>query len=188
MCADEVDAVTLRTARLTLEPLSPAHADEMAPLLGDARLYAFTGGAPPRLEELRARYVRQAAGRSPDGVERWCNWIARRREDGVAVGFVQATVSEDPPSPVPLTAVLAWALGARFHGCGYAREAAAEMMRWLARTGVTRFAAYIHPEHTASMGVARALGMMPTDELVDGEVVWARRADAGSAADLRGSE
>jgi RimJ/RimL family protein N-acetyltransferase len=145
MCPDEVDVVTLRTARLTLEPVSPAHAQEMATLLGDARLYAFTGGMPP-------------------------------------------TVSEDPPPPAPLTAVLAWALGARFHGRGYARDAAAEMMRWLARTGVTRFAAYIHPEHTASMGVARALGMAPTDELVDGEVVWARRADAGSAADLRGSE
>ena len=183
-----MDAVTLRTARLVLEPVRPAHAQEMAPLLGDARLYGFTGGVPPTLEELRARYARQAAGRSPDGVERWYNWITRRREDGVAIGFVQATVSEDPPPPAPLTGVLAWALGARFHGQGYAREAAAEMMRWLARTGVPRFAAYIHPEHTASMGVARALGMAPTDELVDGEVVWARQADAGSAADLRGSE
>ncbi|MGZ4169501.1 MAG: GNAT family N-acetyltransferase [Solirubrobacteraceae bacterium] len=174
----------LETLRLTLEPLRIAHAEEMAPLLADVSLYAFTGGVPPTVEELRARYTRQAAGRSPDGVERWYNWIARRREDEAAVGFVQATVSEDPPPP---TAVLAWALGVRFHGQGYAREAAAEMMRWLQSTGVTRFAAYIHPAHVASMAVARALAMEPTDALVDGEVVWEWRAGAGAAGDVSSS-
>jgi RimJ/RimL family protein N-acetyltransferase len=172
MCADDGEAVVLRTARLRLEPLDARHAEEMAPLLADPRLYAFTGGRPPTLAELRARYARQAAGRSPDGVERWCNWIARRIEDGLAVGFVQATVTEDPPAPAPPTAVLAWALGVRFHGHGYAREAAGAMLEWLQTIGVERAVAYIHPGHTASMGVARALGMSPTDERVDGEVVW----------------
>lgn len=164
-------AVTLHTVRLTLEPVRVAHAEEMSPLLADERLYAFTGGEPPTLDELRARYARQATGRSPDGAERWCNWILRRRRDEDAVGFVQATMWQDSPPP---TAVLAWALGTRFHGHGYAREAAAEMMRWLAQTGVARFVAYIHPEHAASMGVARSLGLVPTDDRVDGEVVWER--------------
>jgi RimJ/RimL family protein N-acetyltransferase len=167
---------SLETARLTLEPVRPPHAEEMAPLMDDLRLYAFTGGMPPTLAELRARYEHQATGRSPDGAERWFNWIARRREDGLAVGFVQATVTEDTDQAGRLTAVLAWALWVRFHGQGYAREAAAEMISRLEASGVDRFAAYIHPEHTASMGVARALGLVPTDELVDGEVVWERRA------------
>jgi RimJ/RimL family protein N-acetyltransferase len=184
MCAEEVDAVALETLRLTLEPVRAAHAQEMAPLLADVSLYVFTGGVAPTLAELRARYARQAAGRSPDGVERWCNWIARRRADAVAIGFVQATVSEDPAPP---TAVLAWALGAPFQRQGYAREAAAEMMRWLRSTGVTRFAAYIHPAHVASMAVARALGMAPTEALVDGEVVWESRAGAVAGGDVRSS-
>jgi RimJ/RimL family protein N-acetyltransferase len=174
MCADGIEAAALETLRLTLEPVRVAHAEEMAPLLADPSLYAFTGGEPPTLDALRTRYARQETRRSPDGVEHWFNWIARRREDGVAIGFVQATVAADPPPPAPLTAVLAWALGARFHRQGYAREAAAEMLRWLLTTGVARAVAYIHPEHLASMGVARALGMTPTDELVDGEVVWDR--------------
>src|ERR1700729_1566011 len=109
MSGDEIVVEPLETARLALEPVRPAHADEMAPLLSDRRLYAFTGGIPPTLEELRARYVRQAAGRSPDGVDRWFNWIVRRREGGLAVGFVQAAISEDPPAPVAPTAVLGWA-------------------------------------------------------------------------------
>lgn len=168
------DPVVLQTARLRLEPLRAAHADEMAPLLADRGLYSFTGGEPPALVELRDRYRRQETRRSPDGVERWLNWVLRRGEDDVVMGFVQSTVSEDPPAPAPATAVLAWVVGLRFQGAGYAREAAAAVLEWLQDAGVRRFVAYIHPGHTASMGVARALGMAPTDERVDGEVVWER--------------
>jgi RimJ/RimL family protein N-acetyltransferase len=70
--------------------------------------------------------------------------------------------------------VLAWVVGVRFQGAGYAREAAAAVLEWLQDAGVRRFVAYIHPRHAASMGVARALGMAPIDERVDGEVVWER--------------
>jgi RimJ/RimL family protein N-acetyltransferase len=166
--------VPLETLRLALEPLRVDHAEEMAPLLADAELYTFTGGDPPTLERLRARYVRQAPGRSPDGVESWLNWIVRRRDDGQAVGFVQAAISPDPPPPAPVTAVLAWVLGARFQGQGYAREAAGALVVWLPSVGVERLAAYIDAEHAGSMGVARALGLEPTSDRVDGEVVWER--------------
>lgn len=173
MTTGDAEPAALESERLILEPLRVGHAAEMAPLLEDPRLYAFTGGDPPTLDELRARYERQAAGRSPDGVERWFNWIVRRHDDGAAVGFVQATVSEDQG---PLTAVLAWVLGVAFHGRGYAREAAAVAVTWLGDSGVERFVAHIHPGHRTSMGVARALGLSPTDAVVDGEVVWERIA------------
>jgi RimJ/RimL family protein N-acetyltransferase len=176
--------LTLDTERLVLEPLRVDHAEEMAPLLGDARLYEFTGGRPPTLDELRGRYARQAAGRSPDGMERWLNWIARRREDGQAVGFVQASVSEDPD---PVTAVLAWVVGVRFQGRGYAREAAGAVLQALESAGVPRLVAYIHPEHAASMAVARALGLAPTDARVDGEVVWESQPAARAGRRVRGS-
>ena len=54
---DWPSAPTLRTARLSLEPLRVDHAEEMAPLLDDARLFDYTGGSPMTLEELRSRYV-----------------------------------------------------------------------------------------------------------------------------------
>lgn len=171
MSSQEIDAPLLETPRLGLEPLRVQHAEEMVPVLADERLYAFTGGTPPALGELRERYARQATGRSPDGVERWLNWIVRRSEDGLAVGFVQAAIADDPP---PTTAVLAWVLGVPFHGRGYAREAAAAVVAWLLAVDVGRLVAYIHPEHSASMGVARALGLVPTDARVNGEVVWER--------------
>src|SRR3954468_22439885 len=99
--------------RLLLEPLTPAHADELAPLLADRALYEFTGGEPPSVAELRARYERQARGRSPDGSQRWLNWIVRC--EGEAVGYVQATV--DVAANV---ADVAWVVAARFQGRGYA--------------------------------------------------------------------
>ena len=171
MPIEEIDAPLLETLRLGLEPLRTQHAEEMVPVLADERLYVFTGGTPPTLGELRERYARQSTGRSPDGMERWLNWIVRRSEDGLAVGFVQAAIADDPP---PTTAVLAWVLGVRFQGCGYAREAAAAVVAWLLAVGVGRLVAYIHPEHSASMGVAGALGLVPTGARVNGEVVWER--------------
>jgi hypothetical protein len=45
---------------------------------------------------------------------------------------------------------------------------------WLPSVGVERLAAYIDAEHAGSMGVARALGLEPTSDRVDGEVVWER--------------
>jgi RimJ/RimL family protein N-acetyltransferase len=179
MCAYQLDAVPLETLRLTLEPLRVDHAEEMAPVLADAELYTFTDGEPPTLEELRARYARQVTGRSPDGVESWLNWIVRRRDDGQAVGFVQAAISPDPPPPAPVTAVLAWVLGIRFQGHGYAREAAEALIAWLQSVGVQRLAAYIDAEHAASMGVARALGLEPTADRIDDEVVWERLTESG---------
>jgi hypothetical protein len=85
------EAVVLESARLTLHPLAVADAAEMAAVLADPELYRYTGGAPPTLEELTRRYERQVAG--PAGSdETWLNWIVRRRDDGRAVGFLQATV------------------------------------------------------------------------------------------------
>jgi RimJ/RimL family protein N-acetyltransferase len=176
MSAELLDAVPLQTLRLTLAPLRVDHAEEMTPLLADASLYTFTGGQPPTLDELRARYERQATGRSPDGAESWLNWIVRRRDDGQALGFVQAAVAVDPP---PVTAVLAWVLAVRFQGQGYAREAVGGLVAWLDGVGVQRVAAYIHPEHAASMGVARALGLEPTRERVHSEVAWTRLIGSG---------
>jgi RimJ/RimL family protein N-acetyltransferase len=157
----------LETERLRLEPLTTAHADEMAPLLDDAALHAYVGGAPLSLEELRERYARQGRGRSPDGRERWLNWIVRERASGDAVGYVQATVDEERGA-----AEVAWVIASRFQGNGYAAEAAAAMLARLSEDGICVIAAHIHPGHAASAGVARAIGLAPTSVIVDGEVRW----------------
>jgi RimJ/RimL family protein N-acetyltransferase len=176
-----LSAGRLESPRLVLEPLAPEHADELAPVLDDVALHRFTGGEPVGLQELQARFERQAGGRSPDGRDCWLNWVTRERATGRPVGTVQATVrgaesgsgsasgSESVCEPV---AELAWVVGSADQGRGFAKEAVTAMSGWLGERGVSRLRANIHPEHEASMAVARSVGLAPTDVIVDGEVRW----------------
>ncbi len=159
----------IQTARLTLEPLRPEHAAEMAPLLDDDDLHAFVGGRPATLGELSERYRRQSVGHSPDGEHGWLNWVVRDRASGTAVGTVQATVRRDGER---LSADLAWVTATRHQGRGYASEAAAGMAAWLRRHGVPVLTAHVDPEHRASVRVAERLGLTATEIVVDGETRW----------------
>jgi RimJ/RimL family protein N-acetyltransferase len=159
----------IRSARLSLVPLAVADAAEMAGVLSADALYAFTGGSPPTAGELRARYARQNAGRSPDGSEEWRNWILRREPAGEAIGYVQATIAAQGTR-----AEIAWVVGVNWQGQGYAAEAAQALVAWLDSRGVTAIQAHIHPDHAASAAVARRAGLAPTGRFEDGEQLWLR--------------
>lgn len=158
----------LRGRGLVLEPLGTAHAAEMVGVLSDAGLYRFTGGAPPTLAELEVRYARHADG-SGDPGEQWHTWVVRLGADGPAIGYVQATVR-----PEEGLAELAWLVGSPWQGRGLARDAAAVALDEVAARGVALVVAHIHPDHTASQRVAAAIGLAPTDRVVDGEMEWER--------------
>lgn len=115
-------------------------------------------------------------GWSADGTQQWFNWVLRRRDDGRATGYVQASVSsDDDAAPV---AELAWVVGTAHQGQGLAREGGRAMADWLTAQGVRRLVAHVHPDHVASAAVARSLGLAATDELVDGEVRWTTSVQA----------
>ena len=162
-------AAVISTERLTLEPLQVEHADELAPLLDDERLHEYIGGHPATVEQLRARYDRLVTGHSADGAQGWYNWIARDDVLGTVVGTVQATLQERHGRT---EAEIAWVVTVPHQGRGYATEAAAAMCDWLLEHGVDVLVAHVHPEHRASMAVARRLGLTPTAVVVDGETRW----------------
>ena len=159
----------LVSERLVLEPLTTEHAALMVGVLADQALYDYIGGEPPTLVQLESRYAGQVLGMSPDGSQRWLNWIVKRRDSDALVGYVQATVEDDEHGPV---AEVAWVITPRHQGQGLASEATQAMIRWLRSHGITRIAASVHPEHGASSGVARRVGLHPTDILEDGEIRW----------------
>jgi len=167
---DWLPETQLGSERLLLEPLRLDHAEEMAPVLDDPGLHAFTGGEPASLAQLRSRYARQVVGHSDDESRRWLNWVARRRDDGRVVGFVQATVSNDGEEQ--LCAEVAWVIGTAQQQRGYAQDAAQLMVEWLRQRGVRVVIAHIHPDHHASSAVARRLGLRPTGDVVNGELRW----------------
>ena len=167
--AGRVNSDEIRSGRLSLTPLAVADADEMVGVLSGAALYTFTGGSPPSLGELRARYARLAAGRSPDGHEEWRNWIIRREPDRAAVGYVQATIVDGGTR-----AEIAWVVGLSWQRQGFAAEAVRALAAWLDARGVTAIQAHIHPDHAASAAVARRAGLAPTGQADDGEQLWLR--------------
>src|SRR6202050_3428644 len=154
-----LSAGPLASERLTLEPLAPAHADELVHVLDDPALHRFTGGEPLRVDELRTRFERQARGESPDGRDVWLNWVVRERVSGRAVGTVQATL---PGREAGRVAELAWVIGSGHQGNGVAKEAAGTVAEWLRSQGVARLRAHVHPQHHASMAVAAAAGLAAT--------------------------
>lgn len=161
----------LSTHRLELEPLQVGHAAEMAVALDDAALHTYTGGQPASAGQLAVRYARQVAGGSQDGRQRWCNWVIRQRVSARAIGYVQATIES---SQHGMVAEVAWVLAVPAQGSGLATEAATAMLTWLRGHGVQRVTAHVHPNHAASAGVARHLGLTPTHVIIDGEVRWVR--------------
>ena len=163
------DVDTIVSARCRLEPLSPAHADEMVEVLGDPALYEFVGGTPPTLDQLQRRYRAQSIGHSADGQQWWCNWIVITLVESRPVGYVQATVER---SSGVLAADVAWVIRPQNQGRGLATEAASAVIEWLSQCGVVRYAAYIHPDHAASSRVALKIGMHRTALTNDGEIRW----------------
>ncbi len=165
--AEGLAAGPIRTGRLTLVPLRADHATEMAAVLADPALYAFTGGSPPSPQQLRSRYERQVAGPGRAG-ESWCNWVIQLHDRGCLAGTVQATITAGGA----LVAEIAWVVGVPWQGQGIATEAARALVGWLGRHGVATVIAHINPRHQASASVAAAAGMSATGTWHDGEVRW----------------
>lgn len=127
----ELPTEAIETPRLHLEPLRIEDAAEMTAVLSDSRLYIFIGGRPPTRSELTDQYTRQVVGRSPDGAERWLNWIIREADTRTATGYVQASVVGEPAADGARVAYVAWVVGSGHQGRGFAVEAATAMAGWL---------------------------------------------------------
>lgn len=167
---------TLATARLTLEPQVTAHADAMFAVLSDPAIYTYENAPPASLAWLRERYARLESRTSPDGSERWLNWVLRTA-DGTAIGYVQATVRGDG-------ADVAYEMGSAWWGRGLAHEAVAAMLGELAGTcGVRRFGAVAKRANVRSRALLARLGFAEASRarhaargVPDDEVLYERAA------------
>lgn len=162
----------IETPRVRLEPIEPDDAEELVPVLADPALYRFIGDRPPTIDVLRGRFERWSVGHSADGSEQWHNWLIRETATGQAVGTAQVTIAEEGTA-----AWIAWLIGVRWQGRGFSTEAAEGLVGWLGSRGVNTIRADIHPDHAASEGVARGIGLVPTDEIVDGERIWTNETE-----------
>ena len=163
-------AAAIGCARLQLEPLGLEHARELFHALNDEGLHEFIGRRPATEAEMAVRVSRQVRGVSSDGSQVWCNWVVREHETESVVGSVQATFRQVAPHRVVVE--IAWVIAAPHQSRGFASEAAIGMAHWLFANGANVLIAHVHPNHYASVGVARRVGLKPTAVLVDGETLW----------------
>lgn len=154
----------IETARTRLEPLAVSHADAMFEVLRDPVLYRYLDSQPhSSVEHTREVYARLSGRASPDGTERWLNWIVvpdgheHGREHGhVPIGFVQATIC------TASTAWIAYLLSPAMQGRGYATEAVVAMMAHLTRRyGIDRFLANVERDNRASIALLERCGLEP---------------------------
>jgi len=163
----------IETERLQLEPITPAHAEAMFDLLSDERIYTYLPTGPPAsLESLRESYEFLSRGESPDGRERWLNWILVDREGGQALGYFQATVRE------PESCLIAYVLGPAHWGKGHAREASAALIGHLfERYDVPAVEAYIDTRNEPSIRLVESLGLLRTRTIQDADEFKGSRSD-----------
>lgn len=143
--------------QIKLEPLEERHGEELFDLFQDERIYRFIPEDPPEcIEALTKRYRFLEARKSPDGTEHWLNWVMRR-EDGVPVGTLQATVEPDG------TAFVAYIVFVPFWRQGYAKEGMRQMMEKLLREYQTSaFRALVDTRNEASIRLLESLGFVRT--------------------------
>jgi [ribosomal protein S5]-alanine N-acetyltransferase len=171
----------IETPRLRLEPLATVHAEPMFSVLSDPLLHAYLDSPPPdSIEQLRQSYVRLSAGVSPDGSQRWLNWIVVLPGVG-PIGFVQATV-------VGASAWIGYLLGRAHWSRGYATEATRAMLGHLASVHETSlFRATVEVANSRSITLLQGLGFrlaeadeLATQSLSPSERLYVKHAAAGS--------
>jgi RimJ/RimL family protein N-acetyltransferase len=151
-------------ASVELQPLRASDADELVGLLAESDLRVWLRARD--VEQLRQRFERWEVRYSPDGRERWLNWVFRSKEDGRALGWAQATVGGG-------AAQVAYATLPAERGHGYAGAALRAVIAELRdHHEVVFFEAHIREDNVGSQRVAAAAGLKHTDRTVRGEFVW----------------
>lgn len=139
-----------------IEPRLPHHAAELFQVMSDPLLYEYVDLAyrPATADALRERIERNATGKSPDGLQDWLAWVIRN-ELGDIVGFLTATIHQDGDAHI------AYGIGSRFWGNGYAKSATEQLLLQLSQSdSVHRFCIIAERENTRSVSLARTLGFV----------------------------
>lgn len=143
----------LYTSRLCLEPLKVGHADILVESLQHPDIYRFIPTSPLALEALRKRYAFLEGRQSPDGKERWLNWVLFQKAREGPVGTFEATVRENGEADI------AYVIFPSYWRQGFAREAGAAVIEHLRlHYGVPRVCAEIDTRNASSIALVESLG------------------------------
>ena len=156
-------AIPTATHRLRLEPLSPAHVDDIAVMLGDPQVGATMGGVRDRAYA-EERTLVQAQRWADDG---FGLWAAYSLADGgfVGRGGIQHTTLEGED-----VVEVGWCLPPSRWGHGYATELGRAGLDLAWDLGLAEVVAFTLPHNTASRAVMHRLGMVYERECVHADL------------------
>ena len=121
-------------------------------MLSDPAIYEFENVPPPSVERLAAGYRLRESRASPDGRQKWLNWVVRLTNKEAA-GYVQATVLESGAS------YIAYEFASKHWRKGIGSASVGAMIEELAESyGVHTFVAVLKSANYRSMGLLRHLG------------------------------
>ncbi len=165
-----VSRATLLTPRTILRRTRLEDAPAMFEALKAPEIYAFVPRQPPRdAGDMAAHFSRVMQETAPYRLDQWLNWTVWRREDGAALGTIEASVHGDHAVTV------GYLFGLRHRRQGYARESVGAMLTELIRCGARRFEATIDIRNTPSQRLAQALRFQ--HEMTRGiDQIWRRDA------------
>lgn len=146
-----------RSERLRFEPLSWAHAALLSEVLLDPAVYEFIAGPHPTSTwDLAEDFDRAAQGPAADCQPmRWWNIGIFALDTGEGLGQIQATIVDD-------WAEIAYVLGSKHWGQGYAQEAVRWLQRQLAEDGAAATLwATVAPGNERSVRLLGRLGYAP---------------------------
>lgn len=155
----------LLTPRLTLEPLSVAHADLLYDGLRDPALYEFIPVDPPAtLQDKRDHYARILRGPRDNPVELWRNWAAKITATGNYIGLIETSLFPGDH------AHLAYFIFAKAQRTGYAKEACTAVLKHIAAAhGIKHVVTEMDTRNTASWRLVESLGFVRTGEKKDAD-------------------
>jgi RimJ/RimL family protein N-acetyltransferase len=137
-----------------------SHARQMFVVLSDPAIYEFENSPPESEDWLLNRFKKLESRQSPDGKQRWLNWIVRLPNQELA-GYVQATVLENGMCYV------AYEFASMYWRQGLARSAVTAMLRELASNyQVSKAIAVLKKNNFRSQALLLNLGFDLADEEV----------------------
>ncbi|CAH0308765.1 GNAT family N-acetyltransferase [Roseomonas sp. CECT 9278] len=156
MVVDAPALPAVETPRLRLRCAEPRDAAALAGLMNEAislRLASWPVPYTPLMAADRIAGVRMAAAE-----RRSLPLVIERRSDGTVAGWISVSRAPGDGS----TALITYWLGDGFQGQGIMREAApAALLEAFRSMDIARVRAAVQADNTASLAVARLLGMAP---------------------------
>ena len=153
----------LRTARLTVRPMTLADADDLASRRSDPETAHFQGWEVPYPLESAVELIEEMIARGAPALGGWTQFACARHEDGVIVGDVALHLDEEGHNGEIGFTLHIWA-----RGQGYATEAAAAILNYgFTVWDLHRCEASIDPRNAASRRVLEHLGFRHEGTMIE---------------------